>query len=210
MSLAFAFAFCVLTGQDDKLAPSPPPSSTAPFIERLAYWRLEFEDALKDPVPFVYPYAAEAMLNSPPWGEGLYPIGSASERFLVSYEEKGVKLLYERRHGKIATVDWRIPLVESKSLKPAQGTIENYLAQAGYAISPKAHLTARMRRQLSQRGYFAYYYYAMLGGMTYAVVRPDGSKSAAEATQGDPFAKHSRTFPVTAEEQKLLKDRESG
>ncbi|AIE87665.1 hypothetical protein OP10G_4297 [Fimbriimonas ginsengisoli Gsoil 348] len=133
--------------------------------------------------------------------DGLYPIGSASERFVIFLGEQnaGGTLMYQRRHGSRAKIDWHVNLVPSKRRRAVGGTIPRYLQRQGLRISPHAKLTAGQRRKLSEIGAFAAYGSHPMEGEFEWVVRPDGASTPVRRNRTN------SKFLVTPEERALLK-----
>ncbi|HVT12464.1 MAG TPA: hypothetical protein VHE55_09365 [Fimbriimonadaceae bacterium] len=170
----------------------------AQFFKRLLQWRTQFERVLEQPDDDDIGYTSvySEMLGGA-HGDALYPLGSAFERYVLSYDEgNGGSLIYERRHGKKATVDWYIPFVAKAHIGAVHGTIEKYLKADGFVLAPRKPVSARIRKQLWKDGYFASYsYHPMMGG--YAnVVQPDGECTAT--------VKHPNVFIITPDEKRLL------
>jgi len=86
-------------------------------------------------------------------GDALYPQGSASERYVLSFYEgqAGGKLIYERRQKGLACVEWPAPFVPNKRKSHVSGTVRRYLQSLGFEISHKAHLWPEERKLLTAR-----------------------------------------------------------
>lgn len=179
---------------------SPPPDQA--YFDRLSHWRGQFEQVLKGvpPGPIGYGYLNSETLGGA-HGEALYPIGSASERFLIFFEERdaGGNLLFQKRRGNAAVQLWDVPIVPLKGHPSTRGTVRKYLASRGLMLSPKKRLTADMRRLISQDAAFARYMWHPFSGPFNAVLRPDGTLTKIE-TDGDRCS-------ITEAEKKLLRKR---
>jgi hypothetical protein len=189
MMVTACLAVLVLTG---------PQKSTRPgFFDDLAHWRKQFESVLKGTGTLIGYTQVSSELLGGAHGDGLYPIGSASERYMISVNEDDTgALIYEKRHKGSASIVWHVNLVPAKNHAAAAGTLLIYLQKLGLAISSRSKLTEGARRQLAQSGYFAAYsYHPELGGQAW-VVKPDGSSSPTIDT-------HAK-FSITPEEKRLL------
>lgn len=169
------------------------------FFEDLARWRTQFENVLVVPGDDYAYHTVGAETLGGAHGVGLYPVGSASERYMLSYDAD-VTLIYQKRRGGKAVVVWRVPVVESKSKARVKGTIPTYLQRIGYRISPKARLTSAMRKQLAQVGSFATYRYHPMQGGYAAVLRPDGTESKGLESES--------SFAICPVEKELLRARQ--
>lgn len=167
------------------------------FYADLLRWRAQFDRVLVAPDDSVFQrLGAEALGGAR--GEAFYPLGSASERFMVSYKSK-VTLIYQRRKGTKAVVVWQLPVVQSKSEDPVVGTIPNFLLREGLRISPSAKLTPAIQKKLTETGTFATYSYHSFHGGFATVLRPDGTETE---------VRHSESkFVITPEEKELLRPR---
>lgn len=178
-----------------------PGTTREQFFRDLAHWREQFETVLKEPSEEIgYTHVDSEMLGGA-HGEGLYPVGSASERYVISLNEAGAggMLIYEKRRGNHASVVWHLPFRPTKGTHTVVGTVGNYLQTLGFEIPRQARLTPSIQRQLSAGSYFAHYSYHPMNGGFADVIAPDG-----KCTQ---TRKSSERFSITPEEKKLLEDR---
>ncbi len=172
------------------------------FFDDLLKWRTQFEQVLEAPDDDDLGYIdVHSEMLGGAHGDAFYPLGSAFERYVIFYGEggSGGQLIYERRHGKKATVDWYISFKPAKHIGAVHGTIEKYLKEDGFVLAPKRHVSPGIRRQLWKSGYFASYsFHPMMGG--YAnVVKPDGSCMKT--------LRHPDVFIITPDEKNLLRRR---
>jgi len=169
------------------------------FFDNLLHWREQFETVLKEPAESIgYTHVQSEMLGGA-HGDALYPIGSAFERYILSFNEglSGGMLLYEKRQGSHTSVIWHVPFRPVKKKGTPSGTVRKFLLGLGFGISPKTRLTPAIRRQLSRTGHFAYYsFHPEMGGYA-SVVRPNGTSTKTHRTSGP--------FSITPEEQALLR-----
>ena len=177
------------------LTPQTKERSFDEYIEDLLRWRIQFEKVLAAPADYAYHTVGSETLGGA-HGEAFYPVGSASERYMLSFNGD-LELIYQKRRGNQAVAVWRLPCLKSKSKSPVRGTIPKYLQRIGYRISPKAQLTAAMRSQLAKTGHFATYTYHHMQGGYASVVRPDGTATKAN--------RHDDVFMITPEEKALLR-----
>lgn len=188
MIATFALSFTLLMPQTQE-------RSFDRYIKELLRWRIQFEEVLDHPEDIAYHTVGSETLGGA-HGEAVYPLGSASERYMISFNV-GEELIYQKRRGAKAVVVWRLPLAKSKSKSPVQGTILKYLQQRGLRLSTKVKLTAAMRKQLAKTGHFASYVYHHFSGGFATVVKPDGRTLAEH--------RHDEAFMITPEETQLLK-----
>jgi len=167
------------------------------YIADLLRWRIQFEEVLDHPEDNAYHTVGSETLGGA-HGEAVYPLGSASERYMISFNV-GEELIYQKRRGARAVVVWRVPLIKSKSKAPVQGTIPKYLQQRGFRLSPKVKLTASMRKKLAKTAHFASYAYHHFSGGFATVVKPDGQTLAEH--------RHDDVFMITPEEKQLLRSK---
>jgi hypothetical protein len=166
------------------------------FFDDLLHWRQQFESALKAPADIGYTHVYTELLGGA-HGDAFYPIGSAGERYMVSFNEgDSGDLIYEKRIRGTPIVVWHVRLVPSKKKTAVHGTMLLYLKTMDLAISSRSKLTTAARKQLSKVGYFAgYSYHPEMGGYAW-VVKPDGSRL--------PTTRHRDMYTITAQERKLL------
>jgi hypothetical protein len=190
-----AFIISMILGQGLPLGPQPDQK----FFDRLLHWREQFETALKEPKEYVgYTHVYSELLGGA-HADALYPLGSASERYVLYFGEmsSGGTLMYQKRRGKNAFVNWHLNFLPvKKKRRLVHGTVEKYLQQMGFEISKKEKITASIRRQLSVSGYFASYgFHSEMGGYA-KVIQPDGGQTKEYRTSGP--------FSITPEERSLL------
>ena len=166
-------------------------------IEQLNRKRAEFDKVLNQPKEFIGYTTANSEMLGGAHGDALYPIGSAAERFVISFDETGGgKLIYEKRRRNNARIKCAVQLVPLKGSSPSHGTLEKYLKQQHFMISPRAHLTVRERKQLKRIEAFACFgYHPMMGGYAWLVL-PDGSNTAS--------IRSTKPYTATPQEIKLL------
>lgn len=176
-----------------------PQRNNQQFFDDLLHWREQFESVLVEPSEEIgYTHVQSEMLGGA-HGDAMYPIGSASERYVFFFREamSGGTLMFQKRRGAKAFVVWHLPFSPVKKTTSVVGTVRKFLMAQGFAISRKARLTPAIRRQLSQTGNFAYYsFHPEMGGYA-SVVKPNGSSTKANRTPGP--------FFITDEEKKLLR-----
>jgi hypothetical protein len=166
------------------------------FFADLLRWRTQFETVLVAPEEDEsYHYVSSETLGGA-HGEAFYPLGSAAERYMLSFNAR-VTLIFQKRRGQKAVVAWSLPVVESKSKAPVKGTLPKMLQRLGYRISPKAKLTSAMRTRLAATGFFATYSYHHFSGGYASVLRPDGTEMQVH--------KGEDKFVITPEEKELLR-----
>lgn len=174
-------------------------SQEQPYFDNLLKWRGQFETVLKSTSQDIGYTTIFSETLGGAHGDALYPAGSAYERYILYFKEgsSGGNLIYERRHGKSASVDWYVPFVETTKKGPVSGTVRKFLQACGFTISPGARLTPVIRRQLSASGYFASYsYHPMMGGFA-NLIKPNGT--AGTTTKSD------QPIVITPEEKRLLR-----
>ncbi len=130
------------------------------------------------------------------YAEGLYPLGSAEKRFIISHNGPEV-IYFQSRHGKIAKIDWVLPLVKIHQKRAVNGTLLNYLISNGLDVFPTAKLSKKMRAELeSTTPLVGFTYHSMNGGNAW-IIKSDGSSM--------PVHKSDNKFSVLPEENDLLK-----
>ena len=168
-----------------------------PDYANLLHWRYQFETVLRPPSwQEGYTQVGSEMLGGA-HGDALYPLGSAAERYILSFDEadSGGEVVYEKRYKGHTLVVWHLPFVPYKKKPRVQGTVRLYLRKLGFVIDGKRS-TERISRQLSASGYFASYsYHPMNGGIAY-VVKPNG-ETTRECKSDD-------VFTITFEERQIL------
>ncbi|MEZ0325611.1 MAG: hypothetical protein ACAH95_06875 [Fimbriimonas sp.] len=171
------------------------------FFNELSHWREKFESVLQRPAKNLGYVTVWSETLGPAHSEALYPIGPASERFVISYtggeaDEAGV-LMYQRRRGNHTFVDWHVPLLDSKRGSRGSGTIRAFLQKERFRISPRARLTSAMSRQLaSKRSYASYIYHPEMEGYA-CLVKPNGSRTGYERSH--------LKFAITSHERAMIK-----
>lgn len=167
-------------------------------FDKLLRDRSAFDSKVQDTDEFIGYTTVHSEMLGGAHSEALFPIGSASERYIVSYDEArhGGTLMYQKLHGKAAIVEWHVRFVPVEKKTAVKGTIRRFLMSDKYAISSKARLTAAIRKQLDSEGpYAGYSYHPMMGGYAW-VTHPDGTST--EAVQ------HGDMYTITVDEIELL------
>ena len=182
--------------------PSISPAKNQKYFERLLHAREQFETVLKEPKKYIgYTHVNSEMLGGA-HADALYPVGSASERYVLYFGEMGSggTLIYQRRRGKYAFVSWHLEFVPvGKGSHLVRGTVPQYLRRLGFALSRKQTVPAAIRKQLSFYGSFASYgFHPEMGGYA-KVIKANGSQTKEYRTSGP--------FSITSEEKSLLAGR---
>lgn len=166
------------------------------YIKDLLHWRAQFEEVLDYSENDTAYHHVGSETRGGAHGDAIYPLGSAAERYMLSFNVDD-EIIYQKRRGKRAVVVWRLPLVKSGSTGQVRGTIPKYLQLNKLRISPKAKVSSAIRRQLAMNGHFAIYSYHHMQGGYANVVRPDGTNM--KVHHGDD------RFVITPEEKQLLR-----
>jgi hypothetical protein len=172
------------------------------FYRDLAHWRGQFEAVLRNPSHHARVWA-ETLGGG--HSEALYPLGSAAERFVVSYgggdDGRVGTLMYQRRHGRHTFVQWQVPLVPSKKGTYVKGTVRAMLQQEGYGLRPSIKLTPAMRRKLSSTKQLVSYAAHPMNGWYSCIVKSNGTRT--------PHRRSDEEFFIPIDEKKLLRQRRS-
>jgi len=174
---------------------------TSQTATRLTHWREQFEAVLQDPKEYIGYIHVESEELGGAGADALYPIGSASERFILYFKEgdAGGLVEYQRRHGKIATIEWYLPFKPSKRRRTVHGAVNLYLKRLGLEIPPSTRIPASARRQLARSETFAgFRYHPEMGGCAW-LLKPNGTTTEAKRSPD--------RFTITPEEIALLKMR---
>jgi hypothetical protein len=168
------------------------------FFNRLVHARRKFGDDLTDPHRDVGYTDLGAETLGGAHGDVFYPLGSASERFVISHweGETGGSLNFERREGAHTKLKWALPFYEYKKKHTVHGTISLSLQRMGFEISSKVRVTRQMKIDLARTSYFAGYYSHPMEGDHAYVLGPEG-------VIGDTTLL-AESFLITSDEKALL------
>lgn len=184
------------------LLASQTPTYDEAFAQRLLKWREQFESVLVDPDRDLGYITLYCETLGPCHSMAYYPIGSASERFMISYNGDKSFVIHEQRRGAKAYVDWYVPILNKKSKAKPVGTIAKILKGRGWSISPRAKMTSKVRKALRADYTFAgFFYHPMEGGMA-SIVTPDGKSMETHKAEG--------MYSIIPEEIELLRQAKKG
>ncbi len=154
------------------------------FFKRLDHWRGQFNSVFVEPRANIGYTSVYSETLGPCHADAWYPIGSAADRFIVSFDGSLSTVQFQNRHGNKTSVDWYVKIVPTSHKRKVKGTIPNYLMRQGYTISPRTRLTDAMRKRLEAPTTFAGFGYHSVMGVFGYIVRPDGSIEESKTMDG--------------------------
>ena len=181
-------------------APEKSTKYDAVFSKRLLKSRGQFEEILQTPRTYTGYYHIYSEMLGGAYAEGLYPIGSAKKRFIISHNGPAV-IYFQSRHGKKAKIDWVLPLVEAHEKQALKGTVLNYLMRSGLKISPQAKLSKRILTELTDTTPLAGFTYHPMNGGNAWIIKSDGTCM--------PNHKSDTMFSILPEENDFLRQQKA-